>query len=473
MENTVDKQSIAVFRTRDGFEARGSVLRMAPFVASLEIYHPELVLQSSEVLTEFRIFVGESTAYAGRAVVQQLVNTGPSAVCEVSLDKDGFDPELFSAVQKVSQVRERFKLFMRQWERTCQIFAQYKLVVADMQSYLGDLRQWLEQIELSVRAAPSGNRARMERDILEELGHQIVPVIDELFEKFESVTSGLEPEGLAAHQAYMKRQLHPLVLCSPFAYRTYAKPLGYAGDYEMVNMMMRDPFEGSSMFAKILNLWFLEQPPARAHRNRVARLETVLVEETARAVRCGRGPRILNVACGPAVELQQFLAESPLSDRVRIDLLDFNEETLAHVRRALEEAKTRHRRMATFGFINRPVHQLLKHASKAVERPPEQQYDLIYCAGLFDYLTDTVCQRLMTLLYSWLAPGGLLVATNVDPSNPLRYGMEHLLDWHLIYRNGARLRALKPSQVPVEDAEIKAELTGVNLFLEVRKPRYA
>ena len=55
-----------------------------------------------------------------------------------------------------------------------------------------------------------------------------------------------------------------LLLSSPFLYRAYQKPLGYAGDYEMVNMIARDPYEGGSLFAKVVNLWFLSQWPARA-----------------------------------------------------------------------------------------------------------------------------------------------------------------------------------------------------------------
>ncbi len=46
------------------------------------------------------------------------------------------------------------------------------------------------------------------------------------------------PDLVPVHQAFGKRHLHPLILGSPFVYRTLQKPLGYAGDYEMVNMMM-------------------------------------------------------------------------------------------------------------------------------------------------------------------------------------------------------------------------------------------
>jgi extracellular factor (EF) 3-hydroxypalmitic acid methyl ester biosynthesis protein len=68
-----------------------------------------------------------------------------------------------------------------------------------------------------------------------------------------------------------------------------------------------------------------------------------------------------------------------------------------------------------------------------------------------------------------LEPGGLLISTNVDVSNPSRNGMEYLLEWHLIYRNKEQLKALIPDDVPVQNAHIKSDETGVNHFIEIRK----
>ena len=148
-----------------------------------------------------------------------------------------------------------------------------------MQTFLADLRLWLEQVELEIRSAPSGNRLEMEQRAVHEIGRDMVPAFDAMHERLESVSEGIEAELRPVHQNFAKRQLHPLVMCSPFAYRTYHKPLGYAGDYEMVNMILRDPYEGGSLFAKVVNLWFLSQWPARAHRNRIKHLKGILKEE--------------------------------------------------------------------------------------------------------------------------------------------------------------------------------------------------
>jgi extracellular factor (EF) 3-hydroxypalmitic acid methyl ester biosynthesis protein len=61
--------------------------------------------------------------------------------------------------------------------------------------------------------------------------------------------------------------------------------------------------------------------------------------------------------------------------------------------------------------------------------------------------------------------------TNVDARNPIRHWLEDVLDWHLIYRTGADMAALRPKTVPPDAARVYSEATGLNLFLEIRKPR--
>ncbi len=333
-----------------------------------------------------------------------------------------------------------------------------------------DLQLWLDQLELSVRSSPSADRLRIERELAEEAAQPVIGAMNALFEQFETVASRLPDELKPAHRSYMRRQLHSWVLCAPFAHRAFYKPLGYAGDYELVNMMARNAPEGASLFAKVINTWFVRQPPAQAHRNRICYLVDRLATETARVNAVGRDLRVFNVACGPAQEVQKFLVEQPISGRTHITLLDFNEETLQFTRDALNHEMAQHGRVAPVQFVRKSVQNILKESGRTIERSAKGQYDLVYCAGLFDYLSDQICRRLMNIMYAWLAPGGLLIATNVEPSNPLRHGMEHLLDWHLIYRTGSQMGSLKPQEADPDSVCVRCDDTGVNVFIEVRKP---
>ena len=370
-------------------------------------------------------------------------------------------------------LREQFSEFIGDWQKLYTILPEYKLIIADMQSFFFDLRLWLDQVELGVRSSSASNPEQLGQDVSEELSQTVIPCVNVLFEKFEEIARRLDDERSPSHQNYMRRHLHPLLLCAPFANRTFHKPLGYAGDYEMVNMIARNRHEGGSLFAKVVNNWFLRQPPAEAHRNRIDYLVKLLADETLRVCRSRRTARVFNMACGPAQEVQKLLCETPLSDHVKLTMLDFNEETLRYVHSTLDDLKKRHSRLMSVEYIKKSVHQILKESGHSTTLAGQNGYDLVYCAGLFDYLSNPVCQRLMNLMYDWLAPGGLLVATNVEPSNPLRNGMEHLLDWHLIYRTAAELRLLAPAKAEKDSCCLRTDSTGVNVLLEVRKPAHA
>ena len=202
-----------------------------------------------------------------------------------------------------------------------------------------------------------------------------------------------------------------------------------------------------------------------AHRNRITILERLLAEEAERVTDEQRIFTVLTVACGPAVEIQRFIRSSDLVNQSALHLMDFNEETLAYTERRIGEAIAETGRKPTVKFIRKSIDDLLKniHLENEGFLP---SYDMIYCAGLFDYFPDNVCRNLLQLYHNWVRPGGLLVATNVHPNNPERFLMEHLMEWYLIYRDDKHLQSLAPAGT---ESEVFDDETGVNVFLTVRK----
>jgi extracellular factor (EF) 3-hydroxypalmitic acid methyl ester biosynthesis protein len=465
-----ERLAFIICRNSQGAEVRGTLHRLTRYLAVFEVYNPYSIVQLSEVLNDFRIMMNERVVYSGRAVIANLVNTGIMLICEASLSDEGWiDIDILTPRQNKDRLLADFATFIQETEKIYRVIPEFKLVVADLHTLLSDLRRWMEQVELGIRSLPTGDRLQAERETLMQLEVPVIPAVAPLLERFETTASAIQPEQQPVHSSYIKRQIHPLVLCSPFVYRIYQKPLGYAGDYEMVSMMLRDPYEGSTMFAKLLNRLFLDIPPVVAHRNRIVYLTEQLRQETTSAAAQGKVARIFNLGCGPAREIQDFLADG-LSDNADLLLLDFNDETLSSTTRVLEELRTRHRRRTGLKFVKRSVHQILKESTKKGAGFEVGSYDFVYCAGLFDYLSDRICRRLLEVFYDLLAPGGLLVATNVDASNPSRLWMEHVVEWHLVYRTKEQFLRLAPESSPPENRAIKADATGVNIFLEVRKP---
>ncbi len=471
MSISTSKDTTILCRNSQGTEFRATLLRLTRYTLVCEVYNPYSILQLSEVLTDFKIIMNDQMVYSGKAIVSNLVNTGILLICECTLEDQWLDVDLFTSIYQKDKLQNEFSDFLKEWDKIRFVAGEFKVVTADMQTFFMNMRRWLEQVELSIRAEPKGDRQQIEKDIILQLKDSVASAISSLFSRYEETASQVPMELRPIHRSYSKRQLHPFMLCAPFAYRAYQKPLGYAGDYEMINMMLRDPFEGGSLFAKMLNFNFLNQPTCEAHRNRIKYLTQKLAAETQRVAREGGTARILNLGCGPAREVQDFLAQSDLSDKAEFILMDFNDETLEFVRKSLESLKHQWHRTTLISVVKKSVHVILKDSYKPSPGPEEKRYDFIYCAGLFDYLEDRICRRVMDYFYGLLEPGGLLLATNVTPASPLRSLMEGILEWPMIYRDHLQMAVLKPETAPEDAVQVSTEPTGVNTFIEVRKPK--
>ncbi len=469
------QESEVIFQTAGGVELHAVLSRLTRYAAVFELYNPSITLRISETLNEFKIILQKRPIYCGRAVVHNLLDAGTKVVCEAKLDESrwtGLDSDWL--VVRQGQIAEQYKNFIRDWQKSSKVSPEFKMVISDMQGFLHDLRLWLDRVELEIRTLSEPLRMQREKAVIDNLATPIIEVIDSFISRFESIVSELTAEAHPNHYTYLRRLLHPLVLVSPFAHRAFHKPLGYAGDYLMVDMMIRPPCEGDTLFAKIINIWLLGQSPAQAHRNRVAHLERKLVEETMRVKTAGRVAKIFNLGCGPAAEVQNFLQQFHIANHASLTLVDFNQETLQHLQNKLTAISRRGTETASFRLLNKSVYQILKDSGRSLSHSSKEKYDYVYCAGLFDYLSDTVCKQLMNIFYEMLAPGGLLLATNatdvLNDLKPFRYSMEYILDWYLIYRDKNRFATLAPDLAAPDDIKVISENTGANLFLEVKKP---
>ncbi|HTV39618.1 MAG TPA: hypothetical protein VMF08_03510 [Candidatus Sulfotelmatobacter sp.] len=465
------EENSVTFKTAEGVAFRGVPVRVQRHAAVFELYNHAAMPRLSEALSDFRIILQQEQVYFGHAVVSNLVDAGTKMVCAVTLElMDWTDLDLVLAFQE-GQIEKDIKNFLNEWRKNHKVFDAFKLIVADMQTFFHDLRLLLDRTELRLQAQSQVFRKDAESKLVRQLAAVILPLIDCIFERFEEVAHGVREDEKSIYMDYMRQRLHPLVLSAPFANHTITKPHGYAGDFEVVTMIERDDFEGDSLFAKIVHKWFVQQPPAQAHRNRFQYLARRIDAEVHRAVRSGRAAKILNFACGPAVEVRHFVSHSRLANEAEFTLEDFEDKALAHCREALHQILNSRRLDTLVTCKKKSIFQFIKESQTA--SASRKQFDLVYCAGLFDYLTENTCKQLTNIFYDLVLPGGLLLVSNVNCVNPLRYGMEHLLDWHLIYRNEAEMRILAPDTSLAENARVYADETGVNLFLEIRKPDYA
>ena len=459
-EHTKSPDSLVLFKNSRDVAGRGTLLYLTRHTVALEVYNPYSIVQLSEVLKDLTILRQDVAIYRGRAVVTTLVPTGALTIVSAALVDPWSDLNGLNAVDDVIAETERF---IQTWERGYQLLPEYQLAVSNLASFLQELDRWLGQAE-ALHTAPVSPRAD-QPTLFDKVRKPIERKLRQLFYAFELEARKILPEQTPVHKTFAQRELHPLLLCDPFIHRSFTKPLGYAGDYEMVRMILGAGDPCGSTYAQIINRFNLTSAPAVAHRNRVQLLEEYLGQEARRKKAAGQPLRVLNVGCGPAAEVERFVANNTDSNGAEFLLVDFNEETLEYAGARIAEVTQRLRRKLAISTVHQSIHDLLRAAASG-QSPLASRYDFVYCAGLFDYISDRVCRKLLRLFVEWTAAGGLCIVTNVHSSNPIRGYMAHIAEWYLEYRDESGLLALAAEDM---SARVFAEATGVNLFLEVRQ----
>ena len=363
-----------------------------------------------------------------------------------------------------TQIKAEVQNILKGLEQFTDIHPGFEVIVTRMRTHLSELSRWLQQVDVMMEESFQSKNDR-EIQLLEEISEPIVPLMLEQLMEFESIAKDLDPESVSVHSAFVQRELHPLIMRSPFMHRVYTKPLGYAGDYEMVNMMLRDPYEGPNIYYKIVNKLFLMEGPSVAHKNRVKIMHCKLEALVDQAKRDGKTIKIFNLGCGPAVEVQRLLNTRVLDERTEITLMDFNDQTLGYTKSLLDKIGKNNNSFPKITYEQQSVDQILRQSARLTAEE-SNKYDFIYCAGLFDYFSDRACSRVLKLFYKLVKPGGEVLSTNVHSDNPAIVAMEYLVEWYLVYRDEQQMLDLV-SDIPGK--KVYGDETGLNIFLEFSK----
>ena len=223
-----------------------------------------------------------------------------------------------------------------------------------------------------------------------------------------------------------------------------------------------DEDRGSSLFARIMHRAALEVTASRAVKSR----NRLLMDHIKECVERTAGTaRILSLACGGAQEIYDFLCENPDVDAEFV-LIDQDEGALSFALERLRQSASELKRDFRVQTWNIALRDLIRSRSVA-ERL--DTFDLIYSAGLYDYLDDRVAKRLTTCLYNLSRPGGRVLLGNFDTSMDTRAFCEVLLEWFMIYRDRDAMLALA-SEITGARLRIEADGTGRNLFLVADRP---
>lgn len=254
---------------------------------------------------------------------------------------------------------------------------------------------------------------------------------------------------------YVFKEIFPYFMRSEFAERAYFKPKGYAGDFLMMEHIYADEAKGEGTLGKIIDRFCLQRPGSLAIRGRRRLLREELARLCSDRLARGEQTRIMNLACGPNRELFDFLAECEQSELIEALCIDIDADALRYTNQHVNVFPHR----ASIRLMSENV---IKWSLGRVNQRIEPQ-DIIYSAGLCDYLDTRLFRALVTQCYHHLQPGGSLVLGNFSFYSDSLF-LDKLLRWELIYRSEEDLKELFAPTPFGDSITVVQESEGVNLF---------
>ena len=227
---------------------------------------------------------------------------------------------------------------------------------------------------------------------------------------------------------------------------TLRKPHGYAGDYEIIDLIYREHISSDSRYAN-WDRYYHYQGAARAVRNRKTFFHGLLNWHY-----CRKQPlHVLKIASGPGRSMFEWMNQHPEAN-IHFDCIEIDPDAIAYASALNQDFLDR------ISFSRQNVLRFL----------PRKKYDLIWAAGIFDYFNDTLFQHVLRRLLPGLHVDGEIVIGNFSVNNPSRPGMEILGDWFLEHRSREKLVSLAEGcGICKNTVSIDSEPEGINLFLHI------
>ncbi len=228
--------------------------------------------------------------------------------------------------------------------------------------------------------------------------------------------------------------------------RVTIKPYGYAGDYETIDKIYTKWVSPESSLAN-WDHFFHSQAAPNAVRNRkqyfIELLHDVERENT-------NGCKVLSVGSGPGRDIFDFCSVND-TERINFDCVDMDSNAIKYSKGLCREYSD---------LIAFHHHNIFRYKAK-------ESYELVWAAGLFDYLDDRRFVFLLKHLRAMINIGGSLVIGNFSTCNPSRDYMESG-DWYLLHRSEEDLYSLaKESGIKEDNITVKSESEKVNLFMHI------
>ncbi len=229
--------------------------------------------------------------------------------------------------------------------------------------------------------------------------------------------------------------------------RGFLKPNGYPGDYLFLDRIYTNQASENPKY-RVWDQYVQQNGAPDAVRNRKEYFKHLVNAKTKKA----HHVNVLNIISGSGRELAELYATESVKN-IQTTCVEIDEEAIAFSK----ELNKNH--LEHINYVN----------SNIFRYQTTNSYDVIWSAGLFDYLNDKAFIKLLQRFKEWLSKEGEIIVGNYNEAhNPSRDYMEVLGDWHLIHRTETQLLDLaKAAGFKSSQIQVRRMPDNVILYLHI------
>lgn len=254
---------------------------------------------------------------------------------------------------------------------------------------------------------------------------------DNIIKKAELISSSIEDRKTTKKLRDVFRSLTgPCFYKSKYFEKSFIKPRGYPGDFEMMEIIYNYLVASDSSIGKYFDQYYLDSPYAQAVRNRKDKMVEILYEIFSNVN--GLEFKVFNIACGSSRELKELFNKPICSKAVfKITCFDHDQEALDYSKSVLDNLSSN----IELSFLKGDILSYVRNLEKSKQL--FNKYNLVYSMGLADYMPDNLFKRMIIFAHSILKPEGkFIIAHKIEENDPFApFTPKWVCEWIFNKRN--------------------------------------
>ena len=270
-----------------------------------------LLLHIGDIISDLRFYSFSQEVHAASATVIHIEDEEKEGliVSCIGCSYNDQPMDVYSVVRadKINKLQNDFLDFVQTMAIEENLDPEFVNLTSHLQFIMDGFMRRLDDDLKNIRREDEGIQDAMLETLRELAFDALFDELNRYYDHFTTIISRFtDSKQHFIHREFFQKRLNEYLSRSALFHRSIAKPLGYAGDFEMMNIIYRNSFEGGTLFAQVLNKVDCEGTAARAVRNRRSylyrKLRDLLTNNAG-----GNELKLMSVACGPAHEFLSLI----------------------------------------------------------------------------------------------------------------------------------------------------------------------